>query len=345
MKLVLSRIGCNKEDVVASILLEDDTVQVETQDLSLKTTLETLMAAPICSRRPVGKDRGVLAFQEIILNPGTEDFFKEVKYALRGMGFKTKIEGTQKHFLIALDFDGVLWDSVHECFVIGHLAYLRMGGRFPATRTAEELFRSGRPFCRTAQDFYVVFRSLEESPNIDFERLSIQTFERLRQQYKEDSDKFEPIFYEERHNMLQKDPEGWASLQSPFPGILTEIDILHKNFAHVVIATTKDELSAKYLLNKHHLPLNVVAKETSCDKVYQMRHLSSTYQMPLQQLFFVDDLLEQVLHVRSIGVKSAMAAWGYNTHSQREAAKRAGVPLLEMSNLEKQISAIIGTEI
>ena len=266
---------------IASVVVEGNDIKIDTQNSEIKKMLEQFMTTPLIARRPVGKERGILTFREVSLSPGTEEFLREAVYALRGIGFVAKIEGMQKPYLIALDFDGVLWDSVHECFVVGCIAYERLGGSFPSTRTEEELFRSGRPFCKTGEDFYVVFRALEEYPATDFKSFSKEKFEELRQRYKNDSAVYESIFYEERGRMLKKDPDGWAALQSPYPGILTEIDILQKTYQHVAVATTKDEASAKFLLAKHHLSLEVVAKETSCDKIDQMHYLSEKYQILL----------------------------------------------------------------
>lgn len=329
---------------VASVIIENNTLKIDTKNIQLQGMLEKFINTPLIARRPIGKERGILTFKEVPLSPGTPEFLREAVYALRTMGFIAKLEGVQKPYLIALDFDGVLWDSVHECFVVGCIAYERLGGSFSSTRTAEELFRSGRPFCKTGEDFYLVFRALEEYPATDFKRFTSEMFEKLRESYKNDSARYEPIFYEERSKMIKNDPDGWASLQSPYPGILAEIDLLQKTYLHVAIATTKDEASAKFLLAKHHLSLDIVAKETSSDKINQMHYLSEKYQMPPDKIIFIDDLLDQVLHVRSIGVKTAMASWGYNTKEQRDKAKKAGIPLLEIANLHTQIQSLIVQE-
>lgn len=334
----------NTGQAIASVIIENDALKIDAQNTEIKGMLEKFMSTPIIARRPVGKERGILAFKEIHLSPGTEEFLREAVYALRIMGFTAKLEGVQKPYLIALDFDGVLWDSVHECFVVGRIAYERIGRSFPSTRMAEKLFRSGRPFCKTGEDFYVVFRTLEDRPATDFKRLNSEMFEELRKEYKDDSSRYESVFYEERSRMIQKDPDGWAALQSPYPGILGEIDILQKTYQYVAIATTKDEASAKFLLAKHHLSLDIVAKEISCDKIKQMHHLSEKHKMPLEHIIFIDDLLEQVLHVRSIGVAIALASWGYNTEEQREQAKKTGIPLLEIANLHTQIQSLLKTE-
>lgn len=330
----------NIEKPAAFITFEDGKVYVDSTDSVLKAQLEIFVKTPLVVKRPVGSNYGSLAFQEVTLIPETPEFFHEAVYALRHMGFYIRIEEVKKPFLIALDFDGVLWDSVHECFIVGRAAYLRLGGQFPLTQGLENLFKEGRPFCRTGQDFYVVFRALEEESNINFKTFTVPEFDRLRKKYKEDAYKYEPIFYEERHKMMKDNPERWAALQAPFSGILDELDLLQKNFAHIVIATTKDEASARFLLDKHSISIDVVSKEFSSDKVKQMHHLSSKYGFAFSQFIFVDDLLDQVLLVQNIGVKSALAGWGYNTSRDREAAKEKEIPVLEIDNLYKQVIAI-----
>jgi len=86
-----------------------------------------------------------------------------------------------KSFLLALDFDGVIWDSVDEAFYTGYLAFRSLEGEIELDyELLKEQFRQGRFLVKAANDVYIIFHLLKENPEMDFSTFSIDEFHSLR---------------------------------------------------------------------------------------------------------------------------------------------------------------------
>ncbi|MBI2266611.1 MAG: hypothetical protein HYU64_15850 [Armatimonadetes bacterium] len=237
--------------------------------------------------------------------------------------------------ILALDFDGVIWDSVRECLVVGAEAYRAAGGRLLSQEWAEKHFYAGRPLCRTGQDFYLLFRLPAENPNLDFARFPYPDFIRAREAYREEMASFEKLFYEIRRHWVLDRFEDWANLQAPYSGILREISEISQIYADIVVVTTKDEHSASRLLGRWNLHIPVYGKEFSTNKGEVLKYIQGKCGILPEQICLVDDLLENLLPHRDLGVRLALAGWGYNTVESREWAKEQGIPVLELGKLRK----------
>lgn len=290
-------------------------------------------------RRSVSANSGVIGFNEVQIPPYTEEFFRESVYLIRTLNYYGKLEGERKAQIVALDFDGTIWDSVHECFVISSKAYQKLGWSFPDLPDIEEKFRRGRFFVRIGDEFYLLLNWISRHPNRDPETMSEEEQEELR---KEAGPRalFEKTFYETREMMRETQFKEWCSLQNPYPGILDQIKEVQKKFFKVVIATTKDAVSVKKLLGLYGLFLDVIGKENTVDKARQMNFISAAYKIPLNQIIFVDDLLDQVKLVKTIGAKGALAGWGYGSNAQKKEAARLKIPVLNLQSFAKDLEEL-----
>jgi phosphoglycolate phosphatase-like HAD superfamily hydrolase len=290
-------------------------------------------------RRSVSANSGVIGFNEVQIPPYTEEFFRESVYLIRTLNYYGKLEGERKAQIVALDFDGTIWDSVHECFVISSKAYQKLGWSFPDLPDIEEKFRRGRFFVRIGDEFYLLLNWISRHPNRDPETMSEEEQEELR---KEAGPRalFEKTFYETREMMRETQFKEWCSLQNPYPGILDQIKEVQKKFFKVVIATTKDAVSVKKLLGLYGLFLDVIGKENTVDKARQMNFISAAYKIPLNQIIFVDDLLDQVKLVKTIGAKGALAGWGYGSSAQKKEAERLKIPVLNLQSFAKDLEEL-----
>jgi phosphoglycolate phosphatase-like HAD superfamily hydrolase len=329
-----SKIGSHPKAV---ILWENNQTTIQTNDKELEEKLKEFYSKPLSVRRSVPPKDGIIGFKEIEIPPNTEEFFKESVYLIRNLNYYGKLEGERKVQTVALDFDGTLWDSVHECFVMTCEAYKKLNWALPDVPNLEEKFKRGRYFVRTGQEFYLLMHWISENPNRDPASMTLEEQEALRK-IEGPSLIFEKVFYETRQEWREKRFPEWCALQQPYPGILKQLEKIQKNFSRVVIATTKDSDSVKQLLGQYNISLDVIGKETTVDKARQMNFIASTYKTPLNHIIFVDDLLDQVRLIKSIGVKGAVAGWGYGSNEQKEEAYRLGIPVLELENFAEQLT-------
>ncbi|MHB2021035.1 MAG: hypothetical protein ACYCW6_29205, partial [Candidatus Xenobia bacterium] len=102
--------------------------------------------------------------------------------------------------VLALDFDGVIWDSVGECWMIASRTWEKLYGPVP---TDEARFRAGRWLVRTGEDFYVLLRLVGEDPGMDLQHFPQPRFEALRQTWKDEVSRFDREFYQMREQVRE----------------------------------------------------------------------------------------------------------------------------------------------
>jgi len=232
-----------------------------------------------------------------------------------------------KDFLLALDFDGVLWDSAGECFLTARQAWEAVEAPLPPI--SEAAFRKGRWLVRTGGEFGLVLWLLREDPERDLEAFDNARFEALAHEQGTFLRRFEVEFYARRERFRHEDPQAWLSLQSACPAMLAEWPELSGAFREVVVCTTKNEAAIRALLEEAGLQLPVLAKEFSTDKRDQMAFLAATRNVEPGQILFVDDLLRNLEPVGEMGVRVALAGWGYNTAAEQRRALELGIQVLQ----------------
>ncbi|HEY3997772.1 MAG TPA: hypothetical protein VGO93_02825 [Candidatus Xenobia bacterium] len=246
---------------------------------------------------------------------------------------------TMRDCILALDFDGVVWDSVGESFQVASKAWAKLHGPVPVG--AEAGFRAGRWLVRTGHDFYMLMRLLAEDPTQDLAHYDKARFQARLAQRPDRADAFDKVFYAVREEERENHPEYWAALQRPFPQFMAAWPALREAFRKVAITTTKDEASVHFLLARVGIEMPVLAKEFSREKDDQVRHLAAEQSVPLNQVILLDDLLDNLATVRRVGARAALATWGYNTPAEHQEALAAGIPLVHgdaiLADLEKAL--------
>lgn len=235
---------------------------------------------------------------------------------------------------LALDFDGVFWDSVGECYVTARRAWRELYGQEPPE--CERSFRSGRWMARVGADFSLLLQLA--SQHQDLSRFPRAEWERAKKA-QSDRTEFELTFYRLREEARTGDFPAWAALQGPYHEFLDELPELEAAFGQPAIATTKDAASVQALLQPHGLHLRVLGREFSTDKRHQIGQLCQEWNVAPKDIWFLDDLLDNLRPVQETGARVALAAWGYNTPDEREEAAREGIPVLELGQVAAALCA------
>jgi beta-phosphoglucomutase-like phosphatase (HAD superfamily) len=97
--------------------------------------------------------------------------------------------------VLALDFDGVIWDSAGECFEVGWRAYKELFGVDMSGQANRQRFLAGRPLARTGHDFFIILRLMESQPDLDLLGFHLPEFVKLRTQLAVEADRFNALFY------------------------------------------------------------------------------------------------------------------------------------------------------
>jgi phosphoglycolate phosphatase-like HAD superfamily hydrolase len=244
-----------------------------------------------------------------------------------------------KKFIVATDADGVIWNTVDECFHIAYPVFKRMKGEIPVDETfLTDRFRKGRFLAKNGEDFFIILHLLKTDPGIDFSRLDFKDINKLRIELKNELDEFGPAFYQEREKLQEENPEGWLSLQNPYPGVLEQLPEIRTNFLDLVICTTKDTKSINMLLEDAGQSYTVYGREFSTFKPDQMKRISEVYSVSPARILFIDDLLENLIPVKQEGVNTFLADWGYNNPGEYAKAEESGIIILKQEKITDQLA-------
>jgi len=255
---------------------------------------------------------------------------------------------------LVLDFDGVLFDSAPEAFLVARRTYAELGPALPtesrlpapgdvsATSRHDVLadplyegFVGLMPLGNRAEDYAVMLSVLERGVTVDDQA----RYDRERAKVPVDfQDAFHARFYEVRTRFQQDAPERWRALQGPYPEFVA---LLRRRASSVAlaIATAKDRVSVRLLLEDHGLAdlfpdERLMDKETGPSKTAHLQHLQAALKIPFPELTFVDDKVNHLDSVATLGVRCALATWGYNGPREHELARQRGYAVCSLDNAE-----------
>ena len=259
--------------------------------------------------------------------------------------------------LLALDFDGVISDSAPESFVVALLTYTDLiddsvflerrakleAEHLPETGhiTADPLytrFLELMPLGNRAEDFAVSLSALEARTSLPDQA----AYDAFRSQLDEAwLRNFHLRFYENRIRLSTRDPIGWRRLMGPYPAFLRVLE-RRASETLLVIATAKDRRTVGMLLSDYGIEAlfgvdQVFDKETGVHKDSHLRQIHSTFGIPYDEIVFVDDKLNHLDRVANLGVRCALASWGYNAEREANQARDRGHLVCTLEDVETQL--------
>ncbi|MGD8896747.1 MAG: hypothetical protein PVJ73_11985 [Acidobacteriota bacterium] len=256
---------------------------------------------------------------------------------------------------LVLDFDGVIFNSAPEAYLVARRTYAELGparpgrGRLPAPGggfrasreeiLADPVYRSFLelvPLGNRAEDYAVILSILErrvavhDQERYDEERASVPS---------EYLDAFHARFYEIRTRFQDEHPQRWRALHGPYSEFVTLLR-RRASAAALAIATAKDRRSVRLLLEDHGLgdlfsEERIKDKDTGRSKTAHLRHLHRELGIPFPELTFVDDKVNHLDAVAPLGVRCALASWGYNGPREHELAEQRGYVVCSLDNAER----------
>jgi phosphoglycolate phosphatase-like HAD superfamily hydrolase len=247
---------------------------------------------------------------------------------------------------LALDFDGVLFDSAREAFAVALRAFAALRPRARLARMAAapdpqanaalfSAFLELMPLGNRAEDYGVALAALEAGVRLPDQAAydawyAAQDAAWLRA--------YHARFYEERAAWARRDRESWLGLMPPFAPFLS---VLRRRAGEVpyAIATAKDRASVRELLARHDAgdlfePERILDKEAGRSKRAHLERLADQLDLPFAAITFVDDKVNHLEDVASLGVRCALAAWGYNSEREHIEARSAGFPVCTLAEAE-----------
>jgi len=246
--------------------------------------------------------------------------------------------------LLALDFDGVISDSAREAYLVALRAWRELQPATLLGEAAEEdaslyaRFLAAMPLGNRAEDFAVILAALERGRPLP-DQASYDAFyadfdpELLR--------RFHRRFYQVRHAWCERAPDEWLPLMRPYRAFCQLLE-RRSGDAILAIATAKDRRSVRELLERYGLAGlfpedRVLDKETGVSKRSHMEHLAGVFGLPFAEITFVDDKVNHLDSVASLGCRCVLAAWGYNGPREWNLAREAGHLVCSLEDFEERV--------
>jgi len=245
---------------------------------------------------------------------------------------------------LVLDFDGVLCESGRETFAVGLASYLSLvrGSRL-AAKPRDALYAEfvvAMPLGNRAEDFGVVLAAIDRGVALP-DQAAYDAFRRTLDGAWLQA--FHARFYQERAALAERDPGGWLALNPPYAPFLA---VLRRRAGAVpyAIATAKDHASVRRLLAAWGAldlfePALVLDKETGSSKRAHLELLAARLALPYPALTFVDDKVNHLDDVCGLGVRGALAAWGYNGPREHALARARGHLVCTLADADAQLFA------
>ncbi len=261
--------------------------------------------------------------------------------------------------MLALDFDGVIFDTAREALVVALDVYLEMTPHSRLREAAERVERRldggdlallddevGRAFLELmplgnrAEDFGVSLYAIEQGVAL-YDQLTYNAlYATLSDQWRAD---FHRRFYELRAALAAEREAAWLALQPPYPGVG---ELLRRRAGDVclAVATAKDHRSVRRLLAHWGLAdlfadELVLDKETGVTKTAHLELIRERTGVAFAEITFVDDKLNHLEAVAHLGVRAVLASWGYNGERERALARARGFLVCSLEDFERRLFA------
>jgi len=231
----------------------------------------------------------------------------------------------EKYFF--LDFDGVVCDSVHECFVSSYKAYreLHLGETVDSVPLRDKnLFYACRPFIRSGEDYLLIHDLIRSGLTVD----SQEAFDaQIRRAGPSVMKSFGSLFYQAREAFLAADRELWLDLNPLFHGMLSILRRTAGNAGSYILSTKKPPF-IKEILSHHGIDWETGRILYPAEKT-KKEVMESI--MGNGQAVFIDDQLDHLLIAAgNKNIDGRLAVWGY---VKKPWLEQKTIPLLKLQDL------------
>jgi len=239
--------------------------------------------------------------------------------------------------ILALDFDGVVIDSIEECLVVSYNALAIHRGRPDRIADLSELdlkivkeARRIRNFIRHGQDYVFIQLALEQKVTIENQ----PDFDRFLDDNQSLNPNFRKLFYEERARFLEDKPEQWLTL-NPFYAGMQEFLEMYQPKEQLYIITTKLTENVRAIVDAANIdiiPENIYSADSQLTKTQIIQNLLQQKQIRPDRFHFIDDQVDTLIKACGTGVNLYLAEWGYNNIEQIQRARENDLELLLLTD-------------
>lgn len=230
--------------------------------------------------------------------------------------------------VLALDFDGVLCDSIEECTLVAHIANeglpaaaFAAPGMAGVPSAVAERIRHSRPFVRHLGQFLVAL-TIDRPPR-DHAAFAA-CYARIPAAR---VDAFVAAAIAIRAAVRRDHLQCWLA-RHRFETALTAIA------GQAYIATARDADSVRVILEAHEVQFDDARIMHSLrEKTHALESIASRESVLRSDVRLVDDSIENCLAARAAGFATDWAAWGYHAPGDHRTARANGIRALTVDDL------------
>ena len=250
--------------------------------------------------------------------------------------------------LLVLDFDGVICDSVDECFASSWTAYHQLHLGEPAgapDQSVRDAFAALRPYVRSGEDFVliqeIITRGETVSSQASFDETARRGGNAARARYRD-------LFYQARADFLHRDRAGWLALNRVYPHVARAFARLPSSVPLYILSTKKPAFIAEILAaqsitvdSEHIIWSDAEPKLATVERLrVAWGSAASPGGSPGTRALFVEDQVDAIQRNTNPLVRVFLATWGY---VQKEwLAPHGPVPLLSPDGFLELLEAEFG---
>jgi phosphoglycolate phosphatase-like HAD superfamily hydrolase len=236
--------------------------------------------------------------------------------------------------LLVLDFDGVICDSVEECFISSWTAYHELFRGLPpgeAPAAARARFRALRPFVRSGEDFVLVQELVDRAAMVD----SQAEFDRAWQHPGIPSrGVFKDLFYQARSSLMDRNRQAWLAMNRIYPHVASAISRLAPTVPLFILSTKRPQFVRETLAaNGIPVPEDRVLYSEAEPKLSMIEKLLHSWSA--SRAVFVEDQIDAIRANTNPSIQAYLASWGYVQKSWME-----GTPSLTPESFVRLLSEL-----
>jgi len=222
--------------------------------------------------------------------------------------------------MICLDFDGVLFDTAKEAFVVGYKTFFDVDSNPETLETNFNRFLLLRPFVHSAWQYLIVFNLITD--NLSDELMLIKGKHKLEIQPQKKDREFETKFHFIRNELMKNNRSKWISLHEPYEFFKLIKPLMIRYPEQFQIVSTKSVEFILELLSVYGVSLQ--RKQVWGRDMFEINSHSKAKIIRQnvdnnKAILFVDDSYRHINEVQCLdNVESILAGWGYVEAGQIE---------------------------
>jgi len=219
--------------------------------------------------------------------------------------------------LIALDFDGVIIDSIEECFRISKEIYYGFNQCSIDKDLYKKSFFKFRGLVGPAWEYLTLHRLLNMHFLNDY-ALNEKNYEKIKNKINEKTYReFEFLFFSKRTFYQKNNFSKWIQLNP-----ITDFgkNLISRSNKNIVIVTTKNRFATEAILSHYNISVKAIYTNDEIKSFGTKGKLISHLldQEKVDKAYFIDDSVNHLDTVSDNRVKCFFADWGYGKNHKRE---------------------------